>query len=99
MANLWISVLLAVLLGACGGLSHGTGTPNTGTKPGEATARIGPTGGTLAVTSGAARGAKISIPPGALATTVQITMRAAEAPAPLPAAVHSAGPTVLFGPE
>src|SRR5437764_536282 len=61
-------------------------------------AMVGPKGGILMLTAGAAKGAQILIPEGALTTPAMITMRAGEVPMDLPKGVQSASPVIVFGP-
>src|SRR5262245_32867654 len=102
---MWISwtfrllALSVVLLSACGTRARGSGPKGSSADTPVARALIGANGGTLTLSQGPARGAKIVIPAGALTKPVTITMRTMDAPDDLPPRVRLAGPVVDFGPE
>lgn len=65
----------------------------------DAASMIGPTGGSVALTTGPVRNAKVVIPLGAMVTSARITLREGPRPTDLPPIVEAAGPVVRFGPE
>jgi hypothetical protein len=86
-----LSALPLLLLAACGG-----GAPVDGES---LHAKIGPAGGELVGTAGSAlEGVHIVIPAGALASETEITVRAAEAGAPLPQTAVRCGPEFALEP-
>ncbi len=68
-------------------------------EPAANRASIGATGGALHVSQGALRGASITVPPGALAQTVTITMNEGAAPTMLAESVEATGAVLVMGPE
>src|SRR5262245_26662571 len=93
-----VAIALITVLTACGSETVTRGrAPNSDTP--QVSGRIGSAGGVIALMEGPARGAKITIPKGALDRMVTITMHAGRAPTNLPNDAISAGPVVVFGPE
>src|SRR3712207_4396026 len=86
-------------LAACSAYTNGTVTTDAGAVNTKASARIGPSGGTLTLTAGTARGATIPIPEGALTKPVTITMQAVEVPLRLRQGIRFTGPIVDIGPS
>src|SRR5688572_18252359 len=86
-------------LAACSSYTGGSATTDAGVATTKASAHIGPSGGTLTLTSGTARGATIQIPAGALTKPVTITMQVTEVSLRSRQGIRFAGPILDFGPS
>jgi hypothetical protein len=96
MPTPWMSCLVALatmILCGCGARFEST------KAPAEAVHVIDPRGGTLTISEGPAKGAKLVIPAGALKSPVAIMMRTGAVPKDLPKGATAAGPAVTFGPD